>query len=169
MGLRTAMWVVMLAAAPLLPAAEPLNVKTGLWQIDYAMDMQGMLIPESVLAQMPPDQRAKVEASMRQRAAQGTHRNVMKSCIKAEDLARGAFNADPDSKCRNTVVKQTANHQEMTFVCQQDGETRTGRMTLDALSNERIRSNVEIETPKGKVKTTMDGKWLGKSCAGEDD
>lgn len=150
-------------------AATGLNVKTGLWEVTYTVKTEGSMIPKSVLDQMPPERRAKMEAAMKQRAAAGPHTNTSKSCVTAKDLQKGAFEADPDGGCKQTVVSQTATHQEVKFVCTEDGETRTGRMTVDATSSDRMHGNVEIVTPNGKVNTQLDGKWIKASCTEADE
>ena len=162
----------MLAAAVLVvtsaQAAAGLNVKTGQWEVTYTTKMEGSMMPKSVLDSMPPDKRTKMEASMKQRASAPPRAHTTKSCITDKDLQKGAFEADPDGGCKKTLVSQTATHQEVNFVCTEDGETRTGHMTVDATSNDRMEGQIEIVTPNGKVNTQLAGKWIGPSCAGID-
>jgi hypothetical protein len=150
-------------------AGTALNVKTGLWEVTYTIKTEGSMIPKSVLDQMPPDRRAKMEAAMKQRAAAGPRTHSSKSCVTAKDLQTGAFEPNPDGGCKQTLVSQTSTHEEVKFVCTEDGETRTGHMTVDATSSDRMRGNVEIVTANGKVSTQLDGKWIGASCAGDKD
>lgn len=157
--------VFVLAAAH---AATGLNVKTGQWEVTYTTKMEGSMIPKSVLDGMPPERRAKMEAAMKQRASGPPHARSMKSCITDKDLQKGAFDADPDANCKKTLVSQTATHQEVKFVCTEDGETRTGHMTVDATSNDRMQGNIEIVTADGKVNMQLSGKWVGATCADED-
>ncbi|MEO8017942.1 MAG: DUF3617 family protein [Pseudomonadota bacterium] len=149
-------------------AATGLNVKTGLWEVTYTTKMEGSIIPKSALEQMPPERRAKVEASMKQRASAPPRAHTLKSCVTDKDLQKGAFDADPDGGCKKTLVSQSATHQEVKFVCTDDGETRTGHMTVDAKSNDRMQGAIEIVTPNGKVNTQLSGKWIGVSCAAAD-
>jgi hypothetical protein len=145
-------------------AANGLNVKTGLWEVTYTSKIEGSLIPKSVLDSMPPDRRAKMEQAMAARAAAPPKTHKSQTCVTAEDLAKGAFDAEPDANCKNTLVSQNATHQEVKFECMEDGEARTGDMTVDALSNESMKGNIEIVTGNGKVTTQLSGKWLGAKC-----
>jgi len=147
-------------------AATAFNVKTGLWEVTYTTKMEGSMIPKSVLEGMPAERRAKMEAAMKQRAAAGPRTHTMKSCVTDKDLQKGAFDADPDGGCKKTLVSQTATHQEVKFVCTEDGETRTGHMTVDAKTNSSMQGAVEIVTAGGKVNTQLSGRWLSASCAG---
>jgi len=149
-------------------AAGGFNVKIGLWEVTYTVKTEGSMIPKSVLEQMPADRRAKVEAAMKQRASGPPRMHTIKSCVTEKDLQNGAFDADPDGDCKKTILAQTAMHQEVKFVCTEDGETRTGHMVIDAKSNDTMQGSVEIETADGKVDTQLSGKWLGANCAGAD-
>ena len=53
-------------------------------------------------------------------------------------------------------------------MCTEDGETRTGHMTVDAKTDSTMQGSVEIVTPGGKVSTQLSGKWLGASCGNVD-
>ena len=146
--------------------ASGLSVKVGLWEVSYTIKTEGSMMPKSALEAMPPDRRAKVEAAMKQQAAAPPRTHTSKTCITNKDLQQGAFDADPDGDCKRTLVSQTATHQEVKFVCTEDGETRTGHMTVDAKSDSSMQGVIEIVTANGKVNTQMSGKWLGASCAG---
>jgi hypothetical protein len=149
-------------------AADGLQLKTGVWDVTYIVKMEGSMIPKSALEKMPPERRAAVEAAMKKRAAAPAKPRATKSCVTAEDLRKGAFDADPDSNCKKTLVSQTSTHQELKFVCTEDGETRTGRMTIDAPSSDRMQGNVEIVTSNGKVSTQLTGVWAGPTCTGKE-
>jgi hypothetical protein len=167
MDLRKWSLLATLAVAPAFPA-DPIRIKPGLWQMNYVSTVDGMMIPEATLQQMPPTRRAAIEAQMKKRAATPT-RTTLKSCVTAEELAKGAFRPDPEADCRNTVVKQSATHSEVTFVCKDNEVTRTGRMVIDAPSDTQMKGTVDMSAPRGKVSVQIDGKWLGASCAGTDD
>jgi hypothetical protein len=147
-------------------AGDGLKVKTGLWEVTYTTQVKGSMIPAASLAQMPPERRAQVEAAMKKRAAQGPHSATHRNCVTAKDLEQGAFNSDPSEHCTNTVVKQTANHQEVTVVCKDGDETRRGRMVIDAPSADRMTGTVDMATDEGSMNMQLAGKWLGASCAG---
>ncbi|MGA2360569.1 MAG: hypothetical protein ABSF66_16325 [Terriglobales bacterium] len=66
----------------------PLNVKEGLWEMTVTHSMSGMPampdIPPDVLAKMPPEQRARMEAMMKG----GPSTDVRKECITKEKIEK---------------------------------------------------------------------------------
>ena len=164
--------LVSLALASLAASAgEPLNVKLGRWEMNTTVATSGSMIPPALLAQMPAEQRARIEAAMKQRAAGGSHTTSNKTCVTKEDLNRGKFEAgkgeDPKN-CQYRVVTQTATRMESHFQCTGDA-ARSGEMKFEALSPERIKGAIQVSTPDGKMTMEFSGHWLAASCAGADD
>jgi hypothetical protein len=70
--MRTALYLMLMLASSMKIFAgdniTPLNVKEGLWEVTNTRSMSGITgtrnIPPDVLAKMPADQRAKIEAMM---------------------------------------------------------------------------------------------------------
>lgn len=164
--------LVSLALASLAASAgEPLNVKLGLWEMSTTAATSGSMIPPALLAQMSAEQRARIEAAMKQRAAGGSHTTSNKTCVTKEDLNRGKFEAgkgeDPKN-CQYRVVTQTATRMESHFQCTGDA-ARSGEMKFEALSPEQIKGAIQVATPDGKMTMEFSGHWLATSCAGADD
>ena len=162
----SALALVSLAAT----AAEPLNVKLGLWEMSTTAATSGSMIPPVLLAQMSAEQRSRIEAAMKQHSAGGGHTKNSKSCVTKEDLNRGKFeagkNEDPKN-CQYRVVMQTATRMESHFQCTGDA-ARSGEMKVEALSPEQIKGAIQVSTPNGKVTVELAGHWLAASCAGAD-
>ncbi|MGB8694197.1 MAG: DUF3617 domain-containing protein [Steroidobacteraceae bacterium] len=151
-------------------AAEPLNVKLGLWEMSTTAATSGSMIPPALLAQMSAEQRARIEAAMKQRAG-GGHTSSSKTCVTKEDLLRGSVNANKDEdqkNCTYRVVTQTATRMETHFHCTGEG-ARDGEMKMEAVSPEQLKGAVQVTTPEGKVTVQLAGRWLGSSCAGAKD
>src|SRR5579863_8764845 len=78
----------------------PLDVKTGEWEYTVTTQMTGLpqsaqhqmpSIPPEQLAKMPLEQRARVEAALKQAGAMASGKpttTTSKSCIRKEDLAK---------------------------------------------------------------------------------
>jgi hypothetical protein len=145
-------------------ATTPLNVKTGLWEATRITRIEGNTIPKAALAEMPPEQRAKIEKAMTARAAAKPVPKTSTSCLTEKERNDGGF-GETDTDCKKTVVSATATHWESTLTCNRDGTTQTGHMTLDAPSPDRVVGKMELSTGEGG-KITMDftGKWVGASC-----
>jgi len=133
-------------------ATTPLNVKTGQWESTRITRIEGNTIPKSVLEQMPPARRAKIEKAMAARAAAKPMPKTSTSCLTEQERNDGGF-GDTDTDCKKTVVSATATHWETKLTCNRDGTTQTGHMTLDAPSNDHVIGKMELT-----------GKWLGANC-----
>ena len=82
--LRILLGVAFLWALPswTADAVQPLDVKPGLWETTTTTEMGGMPpMPADVLAKMTPEQRAKFEAAMKARAAQGAKTTTRRTCL----------------------------------------------------------------------------------------
>lgn len=157
-------------AAGATQAAEPLNLKPGLWEMNTTTALSGSMMPPALLAQMSPEQRARIDATIKQRAG-GDHAGSTRSCISKEDLQRGSLRTDKgeDPKnCQYRVVSQTATHMETHFRCTGQG-ARDGEMKIDVVSPEQLKGAVQVTTTSGKVTVQLAGRWLGASCAGAKD
>jgi len=155
-----------LAAGEVL-GAEPLNIKPGLWEMTTSTALSGSMMPPALLAQMPPEQRARIEAALKQQGA-GGHAGSSQTCVTKEDLLRGSVPTDKaaDQKnCKYRVVTQTNTRMETHFQCTGEG-ARDGEMKLEAVSPEQLKGAIQVTTVRGKVTVQLDGHWLGASCAG---
>jgi hypothetical protein len=147
-------------------AGTGLDIKTGLWTVTMTSDVQGSLIPAAALARMPPAQRAKVEASMKARSAQGPSSHTTQSCVTPRDLEQGAFRADDDdkdSKCVYKITSQSATTQEASMICTGE-ERRTGKVKFDALGREHVKGEIHMVGENGQVNVQLDAKWQGAKC-----
>jgi Protein of unknown function (DUF3617) len=165
MNTRVMTWTLLLLAAGPLSAADGLDVSTGLWEVTYTTAMNGMMMPQSMLDSMTPEQREKFTASMQKRAAAGPQTRTVKSCVTAKDLKEGAFQGENDANCKQTVVAQTKNKQEAMIQCS-GAESRTGHMKIEASDRNHMTGTMDMSAGNGKVNMQLAGKWLNASCAG---
>ncbi len=152
-------------------AAEPLNVKTGQWEITFTTQTHGMPpIPEEALAKMPPEQREKLLAMFagRDGAAPKEHKSL--ECVTKEDLAK-PFHPSEDENCQTTVLKSTSAMQDISVACKGEHPS-TGRMHVEASSPESMKGSIDIALAGGKdamqIKTQMSGRWVGPACKKDD-
>ena len=136
--------VIFLSSTILLAgsALQPLNVKTGLWDVTMTTAINGMGKPQT--------------------------RNY-KSCIKKEDLDKYPF-ADPDKRCTYTVVSSTGTTMEAHGTCQpgSEGAKIDFNLRLEAVDSENVKGTGQMNmSMEGR---TMDGnynataKWIGATC-----
>jgi hypothetical protein len=149
---------------PLLAAAadfEPLAMKPGLWEVTVTTKMQ---LPEAMLANLPPDRRAQMEAMM---GGRGGQPNVVKSCLTRESLSKALnFGADAKRSCQYKLVTSSPAKQEVDVECAaKDGKTTVGKMTFEAVSPESGRGRMLMTQDGGtKVDMTFSSRYLGPDC-----
>lgn len=172
-AMATLLWMVvsMGSAPPSAGAGEPFAVKPGAWEMIVTTQTTGTLIPPDVLAQLPPERRARVEESMKARAARPkTH--IAKECLTQEDLdqhniLKEAEDEDNDGhQCTTKVLSKTSRKVELEKTCSGPSPASTHVM-LEAKSMETIAATIDMDRPgSGTVHSEMKGRWLSASCAG---
>ena len=130
-------------------ATEPLNVKTGLWQVTEIGTTSGLPpLPADMQARldkMTPEQRAKLEAAMKGRFG-GTPQTInYKTCVTKDDLAKAAFTS-PDEKCSWTVVNSSRTDLEVRgSACEagkNEGMKTDVTMKIHAIDSENVKGAV---------------------------
>ncbi len=144
-------------------AAEPFDVKLGLWEVTRTTETSGELPFDT--SKLTPDQRARIEAAMK--ARQGTRTHTMRSCVTREKLDRDMFSDKENAKCKHTVVASTRTVREVKMECAGD-EPMTGNIRFEALTPERVKGDAKMTVGEGarsmKVNSTMNARWIGSDC-----
>ena len=151
---------------------QPLNVKTGLWQVTVSTTMSGQLPPnlQARLDRMTPEQRARIEAEFG-----GTpHTRTFKKCIKHEDLASDPFSGR-DEKRHWTLVNSGSSEMEIRGTSCDAGKDQGMETDIDmkihALDSENVKASLK-GTAAGNGQTmavngSYTGKWLGSVCSAD--
>ncbi len=158
--------LALLPLLPLLPAqAEPMNLKLGLWEHSQSTQLDGMALPEAALKNMPPEQRARMEAMLRQGQGGGSGAMAVRSCLTQDKLGKPLVEPrDGDAaRCTHTLVRSTRTVQEISFRCSQPEES-AGTMRLEAQSPERYKGTLTMNSARGKVTMQMEGRWISADC-----
>jgi hypothetical protein len=147
----------------------PLNVKTGQWEATITSETAGQLpIPQEMLDKMSPEQRAKMEAMMKARGAQGARTNTYKSCLKKEDLDKPFGNDEQRKSCKQTFVTSSSTRQEIHMECDLGGGKQSGTLKLEALDSGTVKGSMEMVASNGgrsmTVNSSFSSKWLGPVC-----
>jgi hypothetical protein len=162
--LTGAVFTLLLGALP--AQAEPLDLKLGLWETTVTTDVSGSTLPESALKQMSPEQRARIEAAMKKREANGPKTRTTKTCLTKEKLNRPFSKPDEDKRCKHTVVTATRTVQDYKIQCT-GPESHSGVMHLEATSRESIKSTIKMNAPRGAINVEMKGHWVSSDCGKE--
>jgi hypothetical protein len=160
--------VVLILAVGASRAADvqPLNVKPGLWETTMTTEMGGIAavsIPPEKLAQLPPEQRARIEAQLKGIGAPTT--STTQSCHLPGDLDKPfASHNDRNKSCKTTGLVSTGSKQEMAVEC----EKATGTVKIEATDSNHVNGNILMHvTTNGRamdMKITIASKWLSSSC-----
>lgn len=150
----------------------PLHVKLGLWENTVTHSMTGMpampAIPPDTLAKMPPEQRARIEAMMKQGGMGGPATNVSKYCITQEKIDKQTAFDVTQQTCTRTIVSSTGSRLEMKIHCEQKQAISDGTVVVEATSDESTKGTVHLVTNAAgrnmNVDMTFSSKYLGPDC-----
>ena len=170
MSLKSVFSIALLAGCSLWAADgfTPLDVKPGEWQVTMTSETTGTPpIPPEVLSRLTPDQRAKMEAMAKARAAKGPQSTTRKHCLKKEDLEK-PLTFNDDKTCKATLISSSRTKQEMRFECAGEGVKTGGSLRLDAVNSENVKITTQgtMAGPNGgmTINTNTTAKWLSASC-----
>ncbi len=151
--------------------AEPLDVKTGLWETTIHSEAHGQLpISEKQLKELTPKQRDALE-KMQARNSQ-PHATVTKSCLTQEKLDKDEhdfLSGEPGMRCNNKVSKHTRTAVAGTRHCAKSGgEEQTVDFDYKARDREHVTGTIKITIKNGARTMTSSGnmssRWIGASC-----
>jgi hypothetical protein len=130
-------WVAVFIAA----ALDPLNIKTGLWQVTMTSKISTLPAPTT---------------------------QTYQSCVKKEDLDKYPFK-DPKDNCDWKVISSTSSEMEATGTCKPEGMGNVSfKMKLVAGDSENVKGTgqLAINGPGGNISGTYTGtgKWIGAMC-----
>ncbi|MEZ5501566.1 MAG: DUF3617 domain-containing protein [Halioglobus sp.] len=142
--------------------AEPLDIKPGLWTNTSTTTISGMPVPAEALKNMPPEQRAQLEAAMKAHQSAGPETITEETCITKEDLNK-PFDNEDNENCTNTIVSATAAHAEYKIDCT-GSDAHHGVMKIDALSRESVKFTLLMKTDNATVTNETVSKWVADDC-----
>ena len=162
--MKIVLTALILATLPFATQAETLDIKTGAWEITMKTLIEGMQIPKEAMANMPPDQRARMEEAMRARSGK-VNTTTEQSCVTQQDLDHGFLDkSEQEKNCTRKVITQSARHLEFEETCTAP-ESSVGHAKFDAISSENYIGVFDMTRGQGtKVHVEMSGRWLGATC-----
>ena len=146
----------------------PLNVKEGLWEMTVTHSMSGMPampdIPPDVLAKMPPEQRARMEAMMKG----GPSTDVRKECITKEKIEKNSAFSNNRGDCTRTVVNSTGSKLELKIHCEEKQASTDGTLVLETAGSDHVKGTMQSATNANghtmNMNFTFSSKYLGPAC-----
>jgi hypothetical protein len=166
-GAALVVTAVVLASVGRPVRAETLNVKLGTWETTSVSSASGMHVPEAQLQQLPPEQRQKIEAMLKQNEGPKTH--TSRSCLTKEKLEKffDETGQDKDEKtCKRTSVVATATKQTATIDCTGKHPAK-GELHAEALSREHVKGGMKMNSEMGNMTVEFESKWISAACEKE--
>jgi hypothetical protein len=171
MKYRVAAHTAILLACTHALAATPLNIRLGTWEMTTTTSLQGNMMPQHELAQMPPEQRAKFEAAMKARAAKPSTQTTTE-CVTQEDLDHMQFGTSDDDSCTQKILSQTATRAVFEQDCAAP-EASKSSFSMDAPDPQHTHMSGTITRldgdGSGKVSIDISGHWKSAGCEAQDD
>lgn len=166
----------LIVLSPLALSAEiPFKVKEGLWETTITSSGGGMSGMQDAMAKMTPEQRAQMEAMMKQKGM-GMNGNTItaKSCVTKEKIEKGLAFAENKENCTHSVVNSSASHMELKIHCDEtskkDGSKTTMDSTtvIDGMGSDNVKGTTHIVSNSGgrtvNRDNTFTSKYLGSAC-----
>lgn len=160
-------------------AAQQVNIKPGLWQLDMTLPGQskGNAMAGHVeqmkaqMASMPPEQRKKMESTLAQLEARGTEFTSdglrTKHCITKENMANFDFLGKKGMESCTQKTSPTADGMKVSMQCTRPQMKVDASMKRQSDKAYTFESIATVPGPDGKPmtqKTSGSGKWLGSDC-----
>jgi uncharacterized protein DUF3617 len=122
---------------------QPLNIKTGLWEVTMNSKPSGsMPIPPNTV--------------------------TYKSCLTKEELEKGPTFNQGDMQCTQTILTSSPTRLEMKMACQGQEMSGSGTMQVVALSQESAKASGQMTMSAGgqtmNNNITITSKWIGPNC-----
>jgi Protein of unknown function (DUF3617) len=169
--------VAMLAAIQV--SAGGIGLKAGLWEthlVKSVMDGRDMTAQvagasaqmQQAMANMTPEQRARIEAMMKDRVAPAPGGNgTWRMCITPEQAAKDKPFVDREG-CQPTTVNRSGNHATFEFSCTRNGNTTAGKGEA-TISGDTIATVVDTTIKRANgdthvVHSESEMKFIGADC-----
>jgi hypothetical protein len=142
---------------------QPLNLRLGLWQMTYTTERSGAIaVPPELLAKLTPEQRARTEARLKARAAQGPHIDTKRFCLTEERLNKAVFEENENKSCQRTIVASSSKVLQFKQECAAADAKRTFDGRIEALDPETLKGSLKANSAGNAI--DLAGRWIGADC-----
>ena len=174
---RTLLTVIAIAALPVF--AGDAGLKAGLWQVrlvrqivdghDTSTQMAASLEQmKQAMANLPPEQRERMEAMMKQSGLRQDGEGGYRVCISPQMAQRNAPVLDREGRCQPASIKQHGGTTDFQFSCTTNGVSMSGKGEAIALANV-IKTHTEVTTSTAsggthQMQSDTEMIYLGSDC-----
>lgn len=156
--------------------AQMVQRKPGLWEVQMSASGAGIGAMPNMnerMAQMPPEQRAQMEAYMKQRGMSfGANSMTTRYCLTPQDVSEEKASADSFLKgkgkdnCKSRTIARSATEVKFSAVCKDgDGETRQVDGRIYDLSPEHFSMDMTSRGNRnGEQRIQQKAHWISADC-----
>src|SRR5580704_8174118 len=163
---------LILASASTLWAADkyqPLEVKTGLWEVTTVTTLSGQMpIPADLLEKLTPEQRARFQERMNAKSIQPAKPIVSRNCLTKEQLDKGDSFTEDRKSCTHTVVSSTRSKVEVRLQCAENDMKFDAKLQFEAVDSENVKGQTLSTATAGdhtmNSSSTFIAKWISPNC-----
>lgn len=161
-----------LAATGIAGAAQPTDIRPGLWEFrSTRLNIGGLPDLSSQMAQaqqylrsLPPDMRRMVEQEMAARGASLGKDGTVQSCITPDQAKSDAiYSGKTEGNCTLGNVVKSGSTVRGQLNCTQP--TATGNFEAHIQTPERFTTRVHMNSPRGDMQMETAARWIGAECA----
>lgn len=176
---RAILAAALVAAFAAAAAAAGFGLKPGLWEIRIAKsvvdgrDNTASIAAMSdkmqqMLASLPADQRALIEAKLKQSGVSQSNSGSFRMCVSPAMAKLDKPIIDKDGRCQPAVVEHDGSETRYQFNCTVDGTTTVGKGTANA-NGDSITTHVEmtVQQAGGQSHTMLNDtelSFIGTDC-----
>jgi hypothetical protein len=139
--MKPGLFVLTLCLLPCCAHAEPIDLKTGGWEVSVTTTGAGE-----------------------------TDKQSFQSCVTKEGLASGSvFESEDETNCTRKVIRRSAQRFEFDEACREP-EPSKGHMSFEAKSREAYVGSIDRTLQGGaQVHIEMSGHWVSATCSDDVD
>ena len=151
--------------------AASLDIKPGLWETTHTVESSGT--PPLDTGRLTPEQKARIEAMVRKREAEGPRTRTFKECLTKEKLEHEPFSGPEDEAqtCVSSVTTHTPRRLQGKRVCTLGQNKKEVAFDIDALSPEQVKGSIRtsLSDPRHTMTShaTFTSRWLGSDCGNQ--
>lgn len=163
--------VAALAASGIAGAAQPTDIRPGLWEFrSTRLNIAGLPDMSSQMAQaqqylrsLPPDMRRMVEQQMAARGVSLGNDGTVRSCITPEQAKSDTiYSGKTEGNCTLDEVVKSGSTVRGRLTCTQP--TATGSFEANVQTPERFTTRLHMNSQRGDMQMDTDARWIGADC-----
>ena len=148
---------------------QPLDVKTGLWEVITTVSTSGQMpISSDLLEQMTPEQRARFQERMNAKSMQPAKPIVSRNCLTQEQLDKGDSFTENRKSCTHTVVSSTRSKVEVRLECAENDMKFDAKLQFEAVDSENVKGQTLSTATAGdhtmNSSSNFIAKWISPNC-----